>query len=214
MFLFVIGTAAAQTQTPDGAMKATDHQNEIATFWADRFEGFFSDPTFPLDTADAGFLSYYNPDTAYRVTVKVELLFGEQPFQMPTYAGTTSEYVRYGIATFRIGEGPEIQLTLYRSTRLFADPKYKDHLFVPFMDETSGEDTYGGGRYLDLSTKDIRSGVLVIDFNKAYNPLCAYSGGYRCPIPPLDNHLPLKILAGERNYTGPIKERPAPAAVL
>jgi len=208
MFLFVIGAAVAHAQTPDGTMKATDHQNEIATFWAERFNGFFEDPAFPLNSDDAGFLSYYHPDPNFRVAAKVEILFGEQPFQMPTYAGTTSEYVRYGIATFRIGEGPEILLTLYRSTRLFADPKYKDYLFVPFMDETNGEETYGGGRYLDLSIQDIKNGLLEIDFNKAYNPLCAYSGGYRCPIPPPANHLPAKILAGERNYTGPTKERP------
>ena len=210
MLFFVFGAAAVHAQTPDDERKASSaHTHEISTFWAARFADFFKDPAFPLDTADAGFLSYYNPDSNFRVTAEVEVLFGEQPFQMPTYAGTTSEYVRYGIATFRIGEESVVQLTLYRSTRLFADPKYKDHLFVPFIDETNGEETYGGGRYLDLSIQDIKNGLLEIDFNRAYNPLCAYSGGYRCPIPPPDNHLSVKILAGERNYTGPIKERPA-----
>lgn len=183
-------------------------KDSIDAFWKARFDGFFKDPNFPLDSADAQYLSYYSPDTNYRVIATVELLFGEQPFHMPTYAGTSSEYVRYGIASFSIGEGAEVRLTLYRSTRLFVDPEYKDYLFVPFLDDTNGDETYGGGRYLDLSIQDIRNGQLIIDFNKAYNPLCAYSGGYRCPIPPPDNHLPIPIPAGELNYTGPIKERP------
>lgn len=181
---------------------------QIDVYWTKRFGGFYKDVTFPLDSVDAEFLSYYKPDSAYRVRAKVELLQGEQPFQMPTYAGTSAEYIRYAIAEFSIAGGESVQLTLYRNTRLFADPRHQDHLFLPFLDTTNGVETYGGGRYLDISTQDIQDGYLVIDFNRAYNPLCAYSGGYRCPIPPPDNHLSIAILAGELNYSGPIKERP------
>lgn len=204
LLLFIPGHSA-YTQEMHG------HRDSIVTFWEDRFKGFFEDTGFPLNDEDAGYLSFFEPDSEYRVTARVELLLGEEPFQMPTYAGTSAEYVRYGIAEFRIGDGPAVQLTLYRSTRLFTDPLYKDYLFVPFLDETNGDLTYGGGRYLDLSIQDIREGTLLIDFNKAYNPLCAYSGGYRCPIPPRDNHLPIPVMAGELNYSGPIKERPVPA---
>lgn len=187
------------------------HSSEIISFWTDRFDGFFRNPEFPLDSTDLEFLSYFEPDLDYRIEAEVELLWGEQPFQMPTYAGTSSEYVRYGIARFQIGKGPVQELTLYRSTRLFADSTYKDYLFVPFLDLSNGELTYEGGRYLDLSMQDIDTkGNMIIDFNKAYNPLCAYSGGYRCPIPPQENHLSISILAGERSYTGSLKERPKP----
>lgn len=186
----------------------SSYDDEIEKYWNNRFAGFFSDPSFPLDSVDAHYLSYYQPDSLYNVSAKVQILSGEQPFQMPTYAGTSAEYIRYAIAEFQIGDSETIQLTLYRNTRLFENPRYKDHLFVPFLDATNGLETYGGGRYLDLSSADIHDGYLQIDFNKAYNPLCAYSGGYRCPIPPIENHLSVSILAGERSYTGPIKERP------
>lgn len=79
--------------------------------------------------------------------------------------------------------------------------KYKNHLFLPFTDLTSGEETYDNGRYIDLETVDIKNKTVEIDFNKAYNPYCAYvSYTYNCPIPPKENYLPVAILAGEKNY--------------
>lgn len=202
-FLFVLPAIKSIGQ------ESPAHTLEIVSFWTERFDGFYRNAEFPLDSSDAQHLSYFEPNFDYRVDAEVELLWGEQPFQMPTYAGTTSEYVRYGIARFQIGEGPVQELTLYRSTRLFSNPTYKDHLFVPFLDLSNGELTYEGGRYLDLSIKEMDAqGRIIIDFNKAYNPLCAYSGGYRCPIPPLENHLSIRILAGELQYTGSLKERP------
>jgi len=201
-FLFYVKTIGQENAS---------HTQEIISFWTDRFDGFYRDEGFPLISADSIYLSYFEPNSEYKVEAEVEILFAEQPFQMPTYAGTTSEYVRYGIARFQIGDGPIQALTLYRSTRLFRDSVYKNHLFVPFLDLTNGDFTYDGGRYLDLSTQDIDAqGKMMIDFNKAYNPLCAYSGGYRCPIPPLENHLSIPIMAGECRYTGPLKERPEP----
>ena len=85
-------------------------------------------------------------------------------------------------------------------------PGMKDHLFVPFKDWTNGEESYGGGRYIDLKTGDITDGKITIDFNKCYNPWCAYSDGYNCPIPPVENHFELKIEAGEKMWTGKKKK--------
>jgi len=76
-------------------------------------------------------------------------------------------------------------------------------LFIPFADVTSGDETYGTGRYIDISTKDIINNTVVIDFNKAYNPYCAYSNGYNCPIPPAENYLAVAIKAGERSFAKP-----------
>jgi uncharacterized protein (DUF1684 family) len=79
-------------------------------------------------------------------------------------------------------------------------PQYKDYLYLPFKDFTNGESTYGGGRYLDFKMSDIQENqTIIIDFNKAYNPYCAYSDGYSCPIPPSENHLQVFIEAGEKN---------------
>jgi uncharacterized protein (DUF1684 family) len=79
--------------------------------------------------------------------------------------------------------------------------QYKDHLFIPFTDATSGEGTYESGRYIDLDIKDITDNKFTIDFNKAYNPYCAYvTGRYNCPIPPVENRLAVAIRAGEKAF--------------
>ena len=80
------------------------------------------------------------------------------------------------------------------------NPKYIDHLFIPFNDLTNYEETYGGGRYIDLSLNDIKDGKVVLDFNKCHNPYCAYSDGYNCPIPPEANRLKVAVKAGEMNF--------------
>ncbi len=167
------------------------------------------DPSAPLKSEDIKHIHYYPVDSAYRVSARVALLHGERPFRMPTSDGTSKEYVRYAKVRFSI-QGETVELTLYRSLDLFTNPLYRDHLFLPFTDLTNGNETYGGGRYIDLSLADIQNGRVVIDFNSAYNPYCAYSSGYRCPVPPAENDLPVAITAGEQKYTGPIRERPQP----
>jgi uncharacterized protein (DUF1684 family) len=89
-------------------------------------------------------------------------------------------------------------LNVYRSVS--SQPQYKDYLFIPFTDLTSGDETYGSGRYIDILTTDIYSNSVEIDFNKAYNPYCAYTTGYNCPIPPRQNYLPVAITAGEKAF--------------
>jgi hypothetical protein len=79
--------------------------------------------------------------------------------------------------------------------------EYKNYLFIPFTDVTNGTDTYEGGRYIDISTSDIRDNKLTLDFNKAYNPYCCYTNGYNCPIPPKENELTIAVNAGEMKYT-------------
>jgi hypothetical protein len=83
---------------------------------------------------------------------------------------------------------------------LLAREETRDYLFIGFTDMTSAAETYGAGRYIDCVTGDIRGNTMLLDFNKAYNPYCAYAAGYNCPIPPRENDLPVAILAGEKNY--------------
>lgn len=183
------------------------YRDSVLTQRQAKLADFLRAPNTPLDEGDAEYLHHYGPDSTYRVLADVELLFQERPFRMPTSDGTSKEYVRYARARFKLHDDT-LELTVYRSVDLFANPAYRDHLFLPFTDLTNGEKTYGGGRYLDLSMKDIRDGQIVIDFNQAYNPYCAYSGGYRCPVPPAENNLQVPIPVGEQRYTGPLKERP------
>lgn len=189
---------------------AQDYADSIRIYRADKHESAFANPSFPLNAADEGFLHYYEPDEAYRVSAKVEYLIGERPFRMPTYDGTSTEYIRFARLIFSL-HGERDTLVAYQNTGLLADARYGDHLFVPFNDPTNDEETYGGGRYLDLSKSAISGGSVALDFNRAYNPYCAYSDGYRCPIPPPENDLAIPIRAGEKQYSGSIRQRPQPA---
>ena len=131
----------------------------------------------------------------------MEILPSAPGFIMPVFSGTGREYTRYAVLEFLLKDQP-VKLTVYRSTALSGNPQYVDYLFLPFTDKTNGEDTYTGGRYIDLSVKDFANGMVIIDFNKAYNPYCAYSAGYSCPKPPDENKLDIKIEAGEKKFAG------------
>jgi len=98
-----------------------------------------------------------------------------------------------------------MKLTVYKSISLSKNAAYADYLFLPFTDQTNASETYAGGRYIDLKTKDFTNNQVVIDFNKAYNPYCAYGGGYACPKPPDENKLDIKLEAGEKVFAGKIK---------
>lgn len=182
-------------------------EKQIATHREHYKADFVSNERSPLKDADLKYLNFYDADSTYQVLALVELLQNERAFKMPTYAGTTADYMRYAILKFNL-HGKPVKLTLYRNIALAANAAYKNYLFLPFTDRTNNKETYGGGRYIDLNTSAIVDGKLQLDFNKAYNPYCAYSDGYRCPIPPEENDLPIAIEAGEKRYTGEKKQKP------
>ncbi|MBW7912611.1 MAG: DUF1684 domain-containing protein [Taibaiella sp.] len=162
---------------------------------------FIEDKRSPLKADDTANLRFFSPDGRYQVKAKVILTPEAEPFDMPTVSGKTKKYRQYGWLTFKIND-TAVRLQVFQSLKLIEDPKYKDHLFVPFTDGTTYTETYGGGRYLDLSLLDISNGFIELDFNKCYNPWCAYASGYSCPIPPVENRMPVSIRAGEMNYAG------------
>jgi uncharacterized protein (DUF1684 family) len=160
---------------------------------------FLTTANSPLKAADLSYLRFYAPDSSYRLSATLVTTPGSEPFTMLTYSGARKEYVKYGELRFERA-GKQDTLSVYQSLDLHRLPQYRDYLFVPFKDLTNGEATYGGGRYLDFRMKDMQLGTCVLDFNKAYNPYCAYSEGYSCPIPPKENHLSVRIEAGEMNF--------------
>lgn len=190
LFLFISLSATAQ-----------DYQAKIAAHREAYKQDFVTDGHSPLKENDLKNLHFFDPDSSFRIMAQVEVLKHEKVFKMPTVDGSSQEYYRYAKIKFTL-QGQAIQMTLFKSTALSKNPKYKDYLFLPFTDETNSTETYGGGRYIDLDLKDIRNEMLELDFNKAYNPYCAYSAGYRCPVPPAENDLPLAIKAGEMKYSG------------
>ena len=166
---------------------------------------FVTDERSPLGMRDTSYLRFYAPDKTYRVTASLKLTPEASPFQIPTHSGKTKTYRKYGILHFLI-KGKPYDLEVYQSLDLIKKEEYKNHLFVPFNDLTNYEETYGGGRYIDLSITDIIDNTILLDFNKCYNPYCAYAEGYNCPIPPEANRLSIPIKAGEKTFGKKIEE--------
>jgi len=144
-------------------------------------------------------LQFYSPNRIYKVTAVFEKKNNSEWFWMSTSGTMKQQYRVYGILSFKIAD-TMLRLNVYQSQSLMATKDYSDYLFVPFTDKTTGFDSYGGGRYIDLRMGDINNNSCVLDFNKAYNPYCAYASGYNCPIPPKENDLNIYIRAGEKNY--------------
>jgi uncharacterized protein (DUF1684 family) len=156
----------------------------------------------PIKSSQIKYISFYDWDEAYNCNCEYELSSSKDTLDFHTFSGIIKQYRVHGIATC-IVKNEKINLTLYESIKHMHHPIYGAFLFLPFKDVTNGETTYGGGRYIDIRKTDIIDGKVAIDFNKCYNPYCAYSDGYNCPIPPIANHLAVKIEAGEKDFSDP-----------
>lgn len=142
---------------------------------------------------------FFPVDKVYNVSCSFERIYDSIGFTMTTSAKTLKHYYKYGRLDFMI-DGKEYLLYVYQSKDLMQTEQYRDYLFVPFTDATTGNESYGSGRYLEFFKKDIENNTVQLDFNKAYNPYCAYSPDYKCPIPPKENRLSVAIRAGEMNF--------------
>ena len=152
---------------------------------------------------DRKFLRFFPVDEKYRVIAQFEKVNNGKWFQMETSGKIKKTFRVYGVAHFAIHD-TVLTLNVYQMQSLMDDPAYKNYLFVPFTDLTTGSESYHTGRYLDFMINDIKNDKLMVDFNKAYNPSCAYvDGKYNCPVPPRENSLPVAIVAGEKNYAKP-----------
>lgn len=136
---------------------------------------------------------FFPIDSTFRVKAKFVRTLNAIPFQMKTTGNRLPVYEKYGEAHFTIN-GKDLVLNIYQGHKLRETEKYKNHLSLPFTDKSNGEESYSGGRFVDLEIPD--GDFILIDFNKAYNPYCAYTTGYSCVIPPAENDLDVKILAG------------------
>ncbi|WP_297692684.1 DUF1684 domain-containing protein [uncultured Eudoraea sp.] len=174
--------------------------NEILLFQKKLNEEFQNPETSPLPDRyrkDFEGLDFFQPDTSFRVIATLERTADAIPFMMPTTTERFSEEVVYGIVHFALN-GNKYSLEVYQNLELKDTEDYEDYLFLPFLDNTNGEETYAGGRYLDLEIPEGNS--IVIDFNQAYNPYCVYNKKYSCPIVPKRNILNTKITAGVKNF--------------
>ncbi|MDQ6472967.1 DUF1684 domain-containing protein [Flavobacterium sp. LHD-80] len=142
-------------------------------------------------------LDFYPINEKYFVIAKFEKAKNEKVFEMKTTGTRTPKYIKFGTLTFKL-DGKVLKLNVYRSIDLAKQEQYKDHLFLPFSDLTSGKESYIGGRYIDL--KIPKGNIIAIDFNQAYNPYCAYNHKYSCPLVPLENDLNIEVKAGVKAF--------------
>lgn len=173
---------------------------EILEFQDELNASFRNPKTSPLPDKfrkDFTELDFFEPDTTYQVLARFERTPNAVPFLLDTTTGEKTEEVLYGIAHFELN-GKMHQLEIYQTPALLTQEKYKDYLFLPFLDETNGAETYGGGRYIDLTIPE--GNTIVIDFNKAYNPYCVYNKKYSCPLVPRQNYLSTTVRAGVKDF--------------
>lgn len=165
----------------------------LTEFRQQKDEFFKHDWQSPLEAdqrRDFTGLKYFPENPALRFTLPIEPYPDPAIVTMQTSTGSVREYVKYGQFSFEVN-GETATLQVYQD----ADDGY---FFLPFVDATAPEETYGAGRYLDIEQN--ADGTFTIDFNYAYNPYCAYNDKWSCPIPPKENRLKVRIEAGEKNY--------------
>ncbi len=191
IFLMVCTVACAQDkQTLNGE---TEWQKEMNA----EFKDASKSPLKKKDLKKFKGLDFFKFDSTYVVKAVLKKTPDSEWFKMKTTTSRESEERVFGMLSFEL-KGQKFQLNVYQGKDLMTTEGYEDYLFLPFLDDTNGDATYGGGRYIDLRIPE--GDTIEIDFNKAYNPYCAYNEKYSCPIVPRENYLPLKVEAGVKAF--------------
>lgn len=189
LFLFCFTSTYAQKDVA----AAEKFQSELNKSYADSLKS----PLMKDDLKQFKGLDFYPIDEKYIVEAIFIRTKREKSFKMKTTTSRTPIYKKYGELHFSI-DGKELKLNVYQNVDLKKKPGYEDYLFLPFSDLTCGKDSYIGGRYIDMRIP--KSEKVIVDFNQAYNPYCAYNYEYSCPIVPLENDLDIEINAGVKKF--------------
>jgi uncharacterized protein (DUF1684 family) len=171
----------------------TEYQRQINNYFKDASVS----PLKPKDLKNFQGLDFFEFDSIYVVKAKIEETKESLPFKMKTTTDIPADVRKYADLFFQISD-KEFELSVYENLEYEGVEGYENYLFLPFLDETNENETYGGGRYLDLFLNGTDS--IIIDFNKAYNPKCVYDENFSCPIVPRKNFLNTRIEAGVKNF--------------
>ncbi len=189
---FIIFFTSCNSQDKRPMMGDTKYQQELNASYKDASKS----PLKKKDLRNFKGLEFFTVDSTFIVTAKLTKTLNAPTFKMATTTDRKPLYKEYGKLNFTL-KGKDCELTIYQSQDESRDEKYKDYLFLPFTDDTSGEESYGGGRYMDVMTTDEKpDGTIQLNFNNTYNPYCAYNDRYSCPLTPRKNHLDVAIKAG------------------
>jgi len=187
-FIFLMALGVCSTTSAQKEQTAIEFQQELTAQYKNPEESPLKEKAKYFEGHD-----FFPIDSTFRVKAKFVRSLNAIPFQMKTTTSRLPIYEKFGEAHFTI-HGKKLVLSIFQSHKLRETEEYKNHLLLPFTDSSNGEESYTGGRFIDLEIPN--TDVIVIDFNKAYNPYCAYVTGYSCAIPPAENDLDIKILAG------------------
>lgn len=171
----------------------TDFQREINSEYKDASKS----PLKAKDLKKFEGLEFFKFDSAYVVKANFKRTLDEKIFKMKTTTDRLPDYVKYGEITFEL-KGQPFKLNIYQNQDLMKKDGFEDYLFLPFLDDTNGDESYGGGRYIDMRIP--KDDTLIVDFNSAYNPYCAYNEKYSCPIVPRENYLEMEVKAGVKVF--------------
>lgn len=193
LLLFSILYSCAQ-DSYEKEMREYQHEQNL------KFHTEGSSPLTEKDLKNFSALVFYSIDPKYKVIARLTKEKDPVIFEMQTTTERKPLYIKYGTLSFTI-EGESQTLELYQNKDYDREPQYKNYLFLPFTDATSGDGSYAGGRYLDVLTTDERAdGTIVLDFNKSYNPYCVYNSEFSCPLTPKQNHISIAVKAGVKNF--------------
>lgn len=170
-----------------------EYQRQVNNYFKDASVS----PLKPKDLKNFQGLDFFEFDSIYVVKAKIEETKESLPFKMKTTTDIPADVRKYADLFFQITD-KEFELSVYENLEYEGVEGYENYLFLPFLDETNENETYGGGRYLDLFLNGTDS--IIIDFNKAYNPKCVYDENFSCPIVPRKNFLNTRIEAGVKNF--------------
>ena len=171
----------------------TEYQRQVNNYFKDASLS----PLKPKDLKNFQGLDFFEFDSIYVVKAKIEETKESLPFKMKTTTDIPADVRKYADLFFQISD-KEFELSVYENLEYEGVEGYENYLFLPFLDETNENETYGGGRYLDLYLNGTDS--IIIDFNRAYNPKCVYDENFSCPIVPRKNFLNIRIEAGVKNF--------------
>lgn len=191
LFCLIICIGCAQDKKP--IQGETEFQREMNAQFKDATES----PLTEKDRKHFTGLDFFKFDSTYVVTAQFKRTPNEKPFKMKTTTNRKPMYVKYGELYFTL-KGKDLKLNIYQNIGLIEEKGYEDYLFLPFLDETNGEESYGGGRYVNARIP--KGDTMIIDFNEAYNPYCAYNSKYSCPVVPRENYLRVRIEAGVKAF--------------
>ncbi len=191
LLLFIASLSCAQKKRP--IKGETKFQKELNAEYKDATKS----PLKDKDRKVFEGLDFFKFDSTYVIKAELKRTSNAKWFNMKTTTDRVSKERVFGILTFEL-KGEKHQLNIYQGKDLMQKEGYENYLFLPFLDETNGLESYGGGRYIDARIPE--TNTMIIDFNTAYNPYCAYNDKYSCPIVPRKNYLKTRVEAGVKAF--------------